>query len=256
MIERNIQRATLGLGYWRLPSDWCTEPFSHTVTTVCDLDGQQGGWHLYNSGVVVTLAVHPIEGPFVRGVPYVWCRAAHDRNGNSGVYPTAPLFGRFMSQTKRGPKVLSGRGKSAVLGAEYVYCFRANGMIGRDADLYTRSEIPVPIPTAAERENQPAEFDVLQHHVKALDQLLSNMADIDDMTDALDDAAKKAGRADDYHAKAHRQARAFKALQPILTAAMQEHDELENQLATFLASAPKLAKRLAHWQADDTARAT
>jgi hypothetical protein len=44
-------------------------------------------------------------------------------------------------------------------------------------------------------------------------------------------------------------ARAFKALQPILTAAMQQHDELESQLATFLATAPKLAKRLAHWQA-------
>jgi hypothetical protein len=200
--------------------------------------------------VVVTLTVHPIEGPFVRGVPYVWCKEARDLNGNSGVYPTAPIFGRFISQTKRGPKVLSGRGKSAVLGAEYVYCFRANGMIGRDAALYTRSEIPVPIPSDAEWNEQPAEFDVLQYHVKALDQLLHNMADIDDMTDALDDAAKKAGRADDYHAKAHRQARAFKALQPILTAAMQEHDQLESQLATFLASAPKLAKRLAHWQSE------
>src|SRR6266851_9802367 len=248
MIERNIQRATCGLGYWREPKDWCTEPFSHTVTTVADATGQQGGWLLYNSGVVVTLAVHPIEGPFVRGVPYVWCKAAHDRNGNSGMYPTAPIFGRFMSQTKRGPKVLSGRGKSAVLGAEYVYCFRANGMIGRDADLYTRSEIPVPIPSEAEREEQPAEFEVLQHHVKALDQLLSNMADIDDMVDGLDDAAKKAGKADDWQAAAHRQARAFKALQPILTAAMRQSDEVEIQLAEFLKAAPKLAKRLAHWQ--------
>jgi hypothetical protein len=256
MIERNIQRDTLGLGYWREPSDWCTEPFSHTVTTVCDATGQQGGWLLYNSGVVLTLAVHPIEGPFVRGVPYVWCKAAHDRNGNSGVYPTSPLFGRFMSQTKRGPKVLSGRGKSAVLGAEYVYCFRPVGRIGCDAALYTRSEIPVPIPTAAEWDEQPEEFEVLQHHVKALDQLLSNMADIDDMVDDLEDAAKKAGKADDWQAAACRQARAFKALQPILTAAIQQHDQLEGQLAAFLASAPKLAMRLAHLQADDTARAT
>jgi hypothetical protein len=66
---------------------------------------------------------------------------------------------------------------------------------------------------------------------------------------------KKAGKADDWQAAAYwqaaacRQARAFKALQPILTAAMQQHDQLESQLATFLASAPKLAKRLAHWQA-------
>src|SRR5260370_21576999 len=190
MIERNIQRDTCGLGYWREPKDWCTEPFSHTVTTVCDVTGQQGGWLLYNSGVVVTLAVHPIEGPFVRGVPYVWCKEARDRNGNSGVYPTAPIFGRFMSQTKRGPKVLSGRRKSAVLGAEYVYCFRANGMIGRHADLYSRSEIPVPIPSEEERQQQPAEFDVLQYHVKALDQLLHNMAAIDYTTHALDAAAK------------------------------------------------------------------
>jgi hypothetical protein len=78
-MERRIQHDTCGLGQWRQPADWCTEPFSHTVTTVCDVIGQQGGWHLYNSGVVVTLAVQPIEGPFVRGVPYVWCKAAHDR---------------------------------------------------------------------------------------------------------------------------------------------------------------------------------
>ena len=249
MIERNIQRDTCGLGYWREPKDWCTEPFSHTVTTVADATGQQGGWLLYNSGVIVTLAVHPVEGPFVRGVPYVWRKRVRDIGGAE--HPTAPIFGRFMSQTKRGPKVLSGRDKSAVLGAEYVYCFRPVGMIGRDAALYTRSEIPVPIPTAAEWDEQPAEFEVLQHHVKALDQLLSNMADIDDMVDDLDDAAKKAGKADDWQAAACRQARAFKALQPILNAAMQQHDQLESQLATFLASAPKLAKRLAHCQASN-----
>jgi hypothetical protein len=75
------------------------------------------------------------------------------------------------------------------------------------------------------------------------------MADIGDMVDDLDDAAKKAGKAYDWQAAACRQARAFKALQPILTAAMQQHEQLECQLASFLASAPKLAKRLAHWQA-------
>jgi hypothetical protein len=31
---------------------------------------------------------------------------------------------------------------------------------------------------------------------------------------------------------------------------MQEHDQLESQLATFLASAPMLAARLAYWQAE------
>jgi hypothetical protein len=175
----------------------------------------------------------------------VWCKRVREFGG--GEHPTAPLFGRFMSQTKRGPMVLSGRGKSAVVDAEYVYCFRPVGRIGWDAALYTRSEIPVPVPSSAEWDEQPAEFEVLQHNVKALDQILSNMADIDGMTDALDDAAKKA-TGDDYHAKAHRQARAFRALQLILTAAMQQHDQLESQLATFLASSPKLAMRLAHWQ--------
>jgi hypothetical protein len=173
---------------------------------------------------VVTLAVHPIEGPFVRGVPYVWCKRVREIGGGSGDHPTAPIFGRFMSQTKYGPKVLSGRGKSTVLGAEYVYCFRAVGRIALNSDLYTRSEIPVPVPT--EWNDQTAEFDILQHHVKALDQLLHNMADIDNMTDALDDAAKKADR-DDYHAKAHRQARAYRALLPILTATMQQQGQLE-----------------------------
>jgi hypothetical protein len=103
----------------------------------------------------------------------------------------------WVSSTKRGPKVLSGHGKSAVLGAEYVYCFRA---VGRNADLYTRSEIPVPVPSDAEWNDQPLEFDVLQHHVQALDQILRNMADIDDMTDELDEAVKKAG-GDDYPCK-------------------------------------------------------
>ncbi len=78
-IERNIQRDTLGLGHWRQPENWCTEPFSHTVTMVADVMGMMDGWQIYNSGVLVTLAVHPIEGPFVRGAPYVWCKAAQRR---------------------------------------------------------------------------------------------------------------------------------------------------------------------------------
>ena len=76
------------------------------------------------------------------------------------------------------------------------------------------------------------------------------MADIDDMVDKLNAAAKKAG-GDDYHAKAHRQARAYKLVQPILTAAMQQQGEIEKQMAAFLAPAPKLARPLALWQAED-----
>jgi len=42
----------------------------------------------------------------------------------------------------------------------------------------------------------------------------------------------------------------------VLTAAMQQQQLIEEQVADFLASAPKLVERLAHWQLDDTARAT
>jgi hypothetical protein len=247
MAERNIQRDTLGLGHWREPADWCSEPFSHTVTMVADVTGMADGWQIYNSGVVVTLAVHPIEGPFVRGAPYVWCKQAREVMGDP--HPTAPIFGRFLSQTKRGPKVLAGPGRSAVLGAEYVYCFRAVGRAGFDSDLFQRSEIPVPIPSEAERQQQPAEFDVLQHHIAALDQVLCNMADVVDMTDELEDAAKKAG-GDDADMRAHRQARAYRVLDTIVTAALRQSGTVEQQLADFLAASPKLARYLARWQSE------
>jgi hypothetical protein len=104
-------------------------------------------------------------------------------------------------------------------------------------------------PTDAECNDQAVAFDILQHHVQALGQLLHNMADIDDMVDELTDAAKKADR-DDRDATAHRQARAYKLTQIVLTAAMQQQQLIEGQMAAFLASAPRLAKRLAHWQAE------
>jgi predicted nucleic acid-binding Zn-ribbon protein len=106
------------------------------------------------------------------------------------------------------------------------------------------------VPIDAECNDQALAIDILQNHVKALDQLLQNMADIDDMIDELDDAEKKAGKPDDWQAAACRRARAYKALQPILTAAMRQSDEVEIQLAEFLKAAPKLAKRLAHWQSE------
>jgi hypothetical protein len=64
-------------------------------------------------------------------------------------------------------------------------------------------------PTDAECNDQAVAFDILRGQVKALDQLLHNMADIDDMMDELDAAVKKADR-EDRDAKAHRQARAYK----------------------------------------------
>src|SRR3984957_18966288 len=110
-------------------------------------------------------------------------------------------------------------------------------------------------PTDAECTEQAAAFDILQSHIKTLDQLLPNMSDIDDMVDELTDAAKKEDR-DGRDATAHRQARAYKLTQIVLTAAMQQQQLIEEQMAAFLASAPDIAKRLAHWQADDTARTT
>jgi hypothetical protein len=109
-------------------------------------------------------------------------------------------------------------------------------------------------PTDAKCNDQAVAFDILQVQVKALDQLLHNMADIDDMMDELTDAAKKAGR-DDRDAKAHRQARVYQLTQIVLTATMQQHQQqhqlIEEQMTIFLAAAPKLAQRLAHWQSDD-----
>ena len=110
-------------------------------------------------------------------------------------------------------------------------------------------------PTDAEWNDLAVDFDILQVQLKALDQLLHNMADIDDMVDELTDAAKKAGR-DDRDATAHRQARAYKLTQIVLTAAMQQYQLIEEQMTIFLATAPMLAQRLAHWQSDDTAGAT
>ena len=102
-------------------------------------------------------------------------------------------------------------------------------------------------PTDAECNDQAMAFDILQSHIKALDQLLHNMADIDDMVDELTDAAKKEDP-DGRDATAHRQARAYKLTQIVLTAAMQQHRLIEEQMTIFLASAPELAQRLAHWQ--------
>jgi hypothetical protein len=71
----------------------------------------------------------------------------------------------------------------------------------------------------------------------------------DELADELDDAARKAGD-DDCRAQSEQRARAYKALQPILTAKMQQSDQVESQLADFLKAAPKLAERLALREAE------
>jgi hypothetical protein len=121
--------------------------------------------------------------------------------------------------------------------------------IERGSDLSTRSEIPVSVPSEIERQKQPAEFDVLQHVVKALDDTLCNMADVVDMTDELEEAAKKAG-GDDVTMRAHRQARAYRVLETIVTAALRQSGTVERQMTDFLAASPDLARYLARWQAE------
>jgi hypothetical protein len=75
------------------------------------------------------------------------------------------------------------------------------------------------------------------------------MADIDDMVDELTDAAKKEDR-DDRDATAHRETRVYKLTQIVLTAAMEQQQLIEEQMRAFLASAPELAQRLAHWRSE------
>jgi hypothetical protein len=161
------------------------------------------------------------------------------------------LFGRFISQTPSGPKVLAGKGKAAVVGAEYVYCFRAVGMIGRDADLYTRTEIPTPIPTAAERQEQPAAFDLLQHGVKALDNALQAMANVTELIDDVDDADKRSDN-DKYLDRRYRKAQAYEALDHLLTTAIDKSETLQRRLADYHKASPELAHWLARWQADNS----
>jgi hypothetical protein len=107
-------------------------------------------------------------------------------------------------------------------------------------------------PTDAEWNDLAVEFVVPRVHVKALDELLRNMADIDDMVDELDDAAKKANR----DATAHRQAPGLQA----------QADRSYRRYATASIDrraddrvpgvCPEARRVLARWQSNDTARAT
>jgi hypothetical protein len=77
--------------------------------------------------------------------------------------------------------VLAGEGRSEVVGAEYVYCFRAVGVLhGSERQFFPRSEVPVPVPDSVTRQDRPAAFDTLQHSVKHLGQLMENLCDVAD----------------------------------------------------------------------------
>jgi hypothetical protein len=136
--------------------------------------------------------------------------------------------------------------------ADYAYRFRivGNRFEGFGDRLYARSEIPIPIPTAAETIDPAAAFDMVQHAVKRLDALLGNMTDVSDMADELAEA-EKADAETAHKWRQSNQARAYTTLQPILNAAIRQSVQVETELADFLKASPVLARYLARWQAAD-----
>ena len=165
------------------------------------------------------------------------------------MFPTSPLFGRFIEQTGSRPKVLAGEGHSAVVGAEYVYCFRAVGVLHGERQFFPRSEVPMPIPSEAERSNGPAAFDTLQYAVKHLGQTIASLCDVTDMADELIVAEKKIGDLK-TDARVEIEARAYRSLQPILNAAMRQSGKVDTELADYLKQSPSLAYWLKRWQAE------
>jgi hypothetical protein len=142
------------------------------------------------------------------------------------MYPTAPLFGRFIELAGCRPKVLAGEGKSQVVGADYVYCFRAVGVLHGERQFFLRSEVPVPISSEAERIKGPDAFDILQHAAKRLDQLLTNLCDVTDMADEPAVAEEKGGTLSP-EARRDIEARAYRSLQPIINAATTQSGQVE-----------------------------
>jgi hypothetical protein len=205
------------------------------------VDGKTDHWLPYVAGCTVALDVHPADEPFTRGAPYIWCRRVIE-NGNAS-FPTSPLFGRFIEQAGSRPKVLAGEGQSEVVGAEYVYCFRAVGVLhGSERQFFPRSEVPAPVPDSVTRQDLPAAFDTLQHSVKHLGQLMENLCDVADMADELIVAEKETGDfAEDRLTRVHHEARAYRALQSMLNAAMAQSSRVGTELAGYLKASPELA---------------
>jgi len=205
--------------------------------------GWNVGWNIYNSGVVVTLVVHPTEGPFERGEPYVWSKTARGGFGDAGTYPTAPIFGRFIEKKDQSgrPIALVGRGRSQAIDAKYDQCFRAVGSVGFGSEFYQRSELPIPVPSEAVRKDQPMQFDWLQHQVRRLGQILTAMGHATDMVDELDDAEKAAKGKIDYEAQSPRQASAYEVLEPLITRAMTQRVQIAQAMDDFLEASPVLA---------------
>jgi hypothetical protein len=129
-----------------------------------------------------------------------------------------------------------------VLGAEYVYCFRPVGHIGYGSEQYARSEIPIPIPSAA--------FGLLQHGVKALDNALQAMANDTELIDDVDDADKRSDN-DKYLDCRYSKAQAYEALDHLLTMALDKSATLRSRLADYHKASPELAHWLSRGQAHD-----
>ena len=83
-----------------------------------------------------------------------------------------------------------------------------------------------------------------------LNELLENVDDVSEMTEELLDAERGYPEmARNYRRRC--QARAYKTLQPILSAASRQNAQVEEDLAAFLRASPLLAHNVARWQADD-----
>ena len=69
------------------------------------------------------------------------------------------------------------------------------------------------------------------------------------------DADKRSDN-DKYIDRRYRKAQAYEALDHLLTTTLDKSATLQSRVADYLKASPELARHLAHWQADDTARAT
>jgi len=202
------------------------------------VDGKADHWLPYVCGCTVALAVHSVDEPFTRGAAYVWCKRVIE-NGNV-MFPTSPLFGRFIELAGSRLKVLAGKGVSAMVGEEYAYCFRAVGVLHGERQFFPCSEVPVPVPSEAERIAGPAAFGTLQYTVKHLAQTIASLCDVTDTADELIVAEKKIGDLK-TDARVEIEARAYRSLQPILNAAMRESGQVDTELADYLKQSPSLA---------------
>ena len=87
-----------------------------------------------------------------------------------------------------------------------------------------------------------------EHEIKMLSELLGNITDVSNMTHELV-GAEKADPVSTHNYRRHCEARAYKTLQPILSAASRQNAQVEEDLGAFLKASPVLAHQVARWQA-------